>query len=107
MAAKDRLGFGRTGRLPAFVHSPGIPIAGDFVHGLRRRHVAPLMPGITQPRVQFGFRPEAPDVGSGEPDVIPEGAGRDEQVDQALGADHPSLHCPQHAFGTMSLAVTE
>lgn len=93
--------------LPCFAQPPLIPFTGQLEHGLCRDRVTVLSPGALQPVCEIGLRPEAPDVRSGEPDVIPELARRHEEMDEAIRGDDTVAHLPQQPPLIVDLAVAE
>ena len=82
---RRRLCGGR--RLPRVVQSGRIPVRAEFVERLRRDRSPRARARRVQPSAQVALRPEGGDVRSSEPDVVPEAASGNEEVDDALPAD--------------------
>lgn len=73
--------------LPVQIEPRAIPVPPEVEQRLRVNHLAARMSRGAKPGIELTLRPEGRDVGSGEPDVVPEAAGRHEEVDDRLAAD--------------------
>ena len=85
MLTKHSLGALGGRRLPVLIHAAGIPIARQVVHRLSTRQIAAGLACHVQPLAELSLRPEAMDVRSSEPHVLPEGSGRHDEMDEAVG----------------------
>jgi hypothetical protein len=74
----------RRERLEVQVEPGRIPVASEVINRLRAHQRAGSMPLRRQPRAELAFRPEGGDVGSCEPDVIPEPFRRYEEVNDRV-----------------------
>lgn len=64
-----------------------VPVAPEIVDNLGSDGRPPRIPVSAEPCVEFDFRPEGRDVGSGEPDVVPEPLRGDKEMDNRLTDD--------------------
>lgn len=107
MSTEHRLRLCGGRRQPSFVHPPPIPVSGQFEHRLCRRRVSALATGEFSPFAEFGLRPEAPYVRSGETNVLPESPRRHQEMDEATGRDHTLVDFPYETILTYGLTVAE
>lgn len=108
MTSKHGLGLLGRGRNPVLVHSTPVPVLREVVHGLGVGHETSLRSAALEMLIQLRFRPEAVDVASGEGHVVPEAAGRNEQMDEAVGPDLSGFDPPlETRIVTVSDAIAE
>jgi hypothetical protein len=80
---------------------------GRLVHRLGSGDVASLPATRLEPPLELGLRPEALDVGSSEGNVVPERAGRNQEMNESARVNEPILHLPRQPIGSMRFTIAE
>jgi hypothetical protein len=82
----------RRGRLEIKVESGRVPVKSKIIDRPPTDHGSRLIGVRCQPGIKLPFRPEGQDVGSCEPDVVPEPSGWNEKVDDPIPGDATVEH---------------
>ena len=92
--AKNGLSFVGARWVPTLRHPVAVPHSCEVERRLHTHRYPAIAPRLRQPPVKIGFRPEAVDRASREPDVIPESCCWDHEMDNAAGLNNTIAHGP-------------